>query len=646
MELDGLQTSVFALPAQPTILESPSPSALAQGNDFGSYFFDPQSPAAQRAAEVSVAPASRRRMLHADLSSSPPGSSPSNRPPQRPSLASRTFDRAHSVANVTTQGTCQGAIGAVSSRTSLGKRANPYSRRPSLAQDTGRALKSAYPILGGKQRESERLRTTAPAPRRCQSVCDASATLGLGKGPSPFTSGMRAPNAFANQHQLRGSSLPEASPDSKPHHGLDLYPESGSPMAAKIRSRPGMLRRPSKDDSSPLGYGTGRKRESAHKADGSDDTAMGGKSPMGAALGSPFGAESMPGFGASEKEGKVLPCFTVKDDGLMRITPDTLFELLSGAYDDRLESYHIIDCRFDYEYEGGHIPGAINLSTRERVKNHFLKPGQGLHANGKQLPCRSQSGKADKHGKMSKPVLIFHCEFSCQRAPKMALTLRQADRALAHDYPNCHFPEVYILQGGYCEFFKTYPSACEPKEYIRMDDPRFQDRRSSELNGFRKQFARHRSFTFGDTRGSLTSSSMLGGASVVAPSFVKSSEIAAAGNPSMIREEDSAAEDSPCIMGAGGQERSLGRSMFGTGAEDTSIGSVGDSSFEGGIGDSPCAAAGSRRPSSLLEPPAGRAGQPRGGSWGRHSFARAGTTANILTTGSSVVSPLGQKALH
>ncbi|KAG9053335.1 cell division cycle- protein, partial [Serendipita sp. 407] len=73
-------------------------------------------------------------------------------------------------------------------------------------------------------------------------------------------------------------------------------------------------------------------------------------------------------FGDGEHSGKILPCHSVKDDGLMRITPATMQALLSGAYDAHVASYTIIDCRFKFEYEGGHIGGAINLNKEEDIE--------------------------------------------------------------------------------------------------------------------------------------------------------------------------------------------------------------------------------------------------------------------------------------
>ena len=312
----------------------------------------------------------------------------------------------------------------------------------------------------------------------------------------------------------------------------------------------------------------------------------------------------LPGFGTFEQDLKTLPCHPVKCDGLMRITPDTLADLLQGRYSNSIKGFCVVDCRFAYEYEGGHIAGAINFNTVEMVRMHFLQEGQGLHACSK-LPCRTQSGAPDDTGDTRKFLLVFHCEFSYKRGPSMALALRQADRALAHDYPNCHFPDVYVLEGGYASFFSKYPELCEPRAYVQMDDPRYLRRRSEELTGFRKQFSRTRSFAYGDGRLSSTESATLANSRLsvrrtlaftcnsandkensppskaqqvplVKRQLVRSSTTAPVSPTPILR--DSAKLDVPSAT------------------RDTSFGSAGDSSFDADVGDSPCAVANSRRP--------------------------------------------------
>ncbi|KAI0290437.1 hypothetical protein B0F90DRAFT_1653306 [Multifurca ochricompacta] len=197
------------------------------------------------------------------------------------------------------------------------------------------------------------------------------------------------------------------------------------------------------------------------------------------------------GFGDNEAHGKILPCHRVREDGLMRINCDTLNDLLDGAFKSQIMSYHVIDCRFDYEYSGGHVPGAININTTMQLEEYFL----GATSN---KPTPSVSGEGGP-----KHVVVFHCEFSAKRAPTFAKHLRSRDRAINnHNYPRVHFPEVYILEGGYCQYFKESRSRCQPPGYIRMDDPHHAASRKEDLDQFRKaKFGRTKSYAYGDGMG-------------------------------------------------------------------------------------------------------------------------------------------------
>lgn len=192
-------------------------------------------------------------------------------------------------------------------------------------------------------------------------------------------------------------------------------------------------------------------------------------------------------------------------------------DLLDGKYNSQIVDYHIIDCRFDYEYVGGHIPGAVNINTTATVEELLLGPSLTK-------PQPSVSGDA-----IRKTVLVFHCEFSAKRAPTLCVIfvlihttcymidvffnsakhLRARDRAMNnHLYPKIHFPEVYILEGGYCQYYKTSPHRCDPQGYVTMDDPTHTASRQDNLDQFRKaRFGRHKSYAYGDGPGrtSLTS---------------------------------------------------------------------------------------------------------------------------------------------
>lgn len=133
--------------------------------------------------------------------------------------------------------------------------------------------------------------------------------------------------------------------------------------------------------------------------------------------------ESPVGMGFSEKEraGKILPCHKVSSDGLMRISPETLDDLLEGRYDDRITQRIVLDCRFAYEFQGGHIKGAINVAEKEMTED-LLLDGK-LWGSKAAVPMVSESGKPDFAGQWKKTVLIFHCEFSAKRAPTVYVVI-------------------------------------------------------------------------------------------------------------------------------------------------------------------------------------------------------------------------------
>ena len=117
----------------------------------------------------------------------------------------------------------------------------------------------------------------------------------------------------------------------------------------------------------------------------------------------------------------------------------------------------IIDCRYDYEFKGGHIKGALNLNSQEEIQNLFLASKEIVRANTQQ-----------------RTLVIFHCEFSQRRGPKMYSVLRGLDRQLNTEvYPKLFYPEIYILEGGYSKFTKLYPEHCVGG-YIQQDFERDQ----------------------------------------------------------------------------------------------------------------------------------------------------------------------------
>ena len=190
-----------------------------------------------------------------------------------------------------------------------------------------------------------------------------------------------------------------------------------------------------------------------------------------------------------------LPHFNSDDESLPRITKGTMVDVLDGKYGQCYDRSVIIDCRFEYEYEGGHIEGAINVNDKDRLANQLFESSSS-----------------------EKTLLIFHCEYSAHRAPIMyvrpavdsglllnsyrAKYLRHKDRACnAHQYPKLTYPEVYILDGGYSSFFVDHKFRCYPQNYVEMADKEHTsacERGLGRIKQQRSKLCRAQTFAFGE----------------------------------------------------------------------------------------------------------------------------------------------------
>ncbi|KAJ1725033.1 m-phase inducer phosphatase [Coemansia erecta] len=171
----------------------------------------------------------------------------------------------------------------------------------------------------------------------------------------------------------------------------------------------------------------------------------------------------------------LLPCSPASTDSIMRIEAKTASDLLEGVYDNLFDEKIFVDCRFPYEYEGGHIAGASNAPTQEALEKLLLNH-----------PLAS-----DK-----RVVVVLHCEYSIQRAPSMASLLRKRDREInMHRYPQLNYPEVYVLKGGYRNFFSYFKTQCEPQNYVEMNDEAFAVDCKQRMMQFNRQFKRTKSMT-------------------------------------------------------------------------------------------------------------------------------------------------------
>ena len=293
------------------------------------------------------------------------------------------------------------------------------------------------------------------------------------------------------------------------------------------------------DMSSPAqAYAKRQQVKTIRRCDGTDDfrpltgaTAM----VMKESPSSRLMAAGMPGFGDNEAHGKILPCHRVTEDGLMRINCDTvrtpafltfLVVVLTLVLSSWI-AYWTASTRIGLPTSTSSIV-ALNTSTLADISRarSISTPLQALRnccsprvrSKSNHLSVVIQSKRPFSFSIASlAPSELQLCECTLLFAtlvindfPLSAKHLRAKDRAMNnHLYPKIHFPEVYILEGGYCQYFKASPNRCEPPAYVTMDDPVYAASRREDLDQFRKaKFGRHKSYAYGDGASKMSLVSM------------------------------------------------------------------------------------------------------------------------------------------
>jgi M-phase inducer tyrosine phosphatase len=96
-----------------------------------------------------------------------------------------------------------------------------------------------------------------------------------------------------------------------------------------------------------------------------------------------------------------------------------------------------LDARYQYEYEGGHINGAINISSFGSFQKLF----------------QDYNGSVD--------YVIVYCEHSLYQGPLLIKSIFKYDEK---ENPNQRlFSKIFLLYGGYSTFYRRYKNHCQGK---------------------------------------------------------------------------------------------------------------------------------------------------------------------------------------
>lgn len=215
-----------------------------------------------------------------------------------------------------------------------------------------------------------------------------------------------------------------------------------------------------------------------------------------------------------------LSTFALDADLLPRISAHTLTRVLAGELNHEFDDVVVVDCRFSYEYEGGHVVGAQNIQTKEELEEYFIRrvEEEGKSGNNfKEDDCKennisgsngsngfngsngpTQSNGPTESNRSKRTLFVFHCEFSVFRGPAMALHLRKLDREKNRDiYPHLTYPDVVVLEGGYSGFFAKHRDLCLPQGYVEMRDENYEHHCELSMHRVRQDNKLTRAKSFG-----------------------------------------------------------------------------------------------------------------------------------------------------
>ena len=99
------------------------------------------------------------------------------------------------------------------------------------------------------------------------------------------------------------------------------------------------------------------------------------------------------------------------------------------------------------------MDSSTGSSVSGSVTENFLKENSIFSS-----PTKEIAEKLEGIALFQTRKIVFHCEFSQCRGPKMYNLLRSLDREINYkNYPHLTYPEIYLLEGGYSAFSESYP---------------------------------------------------------------------------------------------------------------------------------------------------------------------------------------------
>jgi M-phase inducer tyrosine phosphatase len=158
-------------------------------------------------------------------------------------------------------------------------------------------------------------------------------------------------------------------------------------------------------------------------------------------------------FGAVDNYSPITPSrmrrASAAEEPFGAVTPRECHDLMNNPMRHGYSRILVLDARFGYEYEGGHIRKAESVVSPADMVEIY-----------------------DRY-RYDNVCVVIHCEFSQERGPKLLWAFREHDRSVNRDaYPHIAYPDVFLLEGGYRRFAQEFEEDCEGG-YVTMRDDEY-----------------------------------------------------------------------------------------------------------------------------------------------------------------------------
>eukprot|EP00808_Paulinella_micropora_P021532 g38816.t1 len=183
-----------------------------------------------------------------------------------------------------------------------------------------------------------------------------------------------------------------------------------------------------------------------------------------------------------EKEEDIgLPVEGRLAEGITCVSTETIAAALQGQL-DLCGKLLLLDCRFRYEFEGGHIRGARHIPDEQHLHDLLFPSGTPHQAP----PARRKKNL----------YVVLYCEHSTLRAPTLYTYIREFDcrqkplsssSFCSSPLPSLSYPFLYLLVGGYKQFFDHFSYLCHPGQYVSMIQPAHRAERQRYWQAWRER---------------------------------------------------------------------------------------------------------------------------------------------------------------